>query len=598
MRVYYNNLGLRGKVVILISAVVVILLAGVLAVVWAQSHFAMTSIAEADIASRKQAFVEAEVYRMRDRAHITALVGAKVAEWIEHPDQAAMCAFFEKLLNYNGSDQNDSRHIEYIALQAPDGKLLGIAIAGHRICDPQLMKWRTPNVSHAELAKPLMTNWESPDGKIYSIYAAKITKAGSQQLLGTLSLGYTVDDETARLAKSRAGTDVVFWHDEDTGSQAFHQHMLGTSNRALAAALQSVLPESDKEARFYAAGGRYLIQQVNLQPPGVNSENPERIHVGMVESMTDQMRPLIVLQHYLAILAICSLLLGIGLGIILSRPIVRPLVGLANVARDVKQGKFDGIKQLKVDNKNVFESLDEIGILCRAFEDMVAGLKQRRAMSKMISQAAYNSLESSGGFKAPTERKWMAVLFSDIRGFTSFSEGRDPEFVVQRLNDVLGIQAEIVTRHGGDVDKFIGDAMVAWFSGPDRCQRAMEAAREIMRELAARIGDRGGASVGLGLHVGEVIVGAIGNRERMDYTAIGSTVNLASRLCSAAKGGQILISNAVVRELGSNVELRSVPPLSLKGFAEPIPVYEASRPGPVGGGPTDAAQDTPVGVIN
>ncbi len=166
----------------------------------------------------------------------------------------------------------------------------------------------------------------------------------------------------------------------------------------------------------------------------------------MVESMTDQMRPLIVLQHYLAILAICSLLLGIGLGIILSRPIVRPLVGLANVARDVKQGKFDGIKQLKVDNKNVFESLDEIGILCRAFEDMVAGLKQRRAMSKMISQAAYNSLESSGGFKAPTERKWMAVLFSDIRGFTSFSEGRDPEFVVQRLNDVLGIQAEIVTR--------------------------------------------------------------------------------------------------------------------------------------------------------
>ena len=141
----------------------------------------------------------------------------------------------------------------------------------------------------------------------------------------------------------------------------------------------------------------------------------------------------------------------------------------------------------------------------------------------------------------------MAVLFSDIRGFTSFSEGRDPEFVVQRLNDVLAIQAEAVTRHGGDVDKFVGDAMVAWFSGPDRCQRAVEAAREMVVQLAARIGDRGGASVGVGVHVGEVIVGAIGSRERMDYTAIGSTVNLAARLSSAAKGGPSTVTGRSYR---------------------------------------------------
>ena len=76
---------------------------------------------------------------------------------------------------------------------------------------------------------------------------------------------------------------------------------------------------------------------------------------------------------------------------------------------------------------------------------MVGALKQRRAMSKLISQAAYNCLESSGASKTQTERKWMAVMFSDIRDFTSFSEGRDPELVVRRLNEVLGIQAEVVT---------------------------------------------------------------------------------------------------------------------------------------------------------
>jgi adenylate cyclase len=172
----------------------------------------------------------------------------------------------------------------------------------------------------------------------------------------------------------------------------------------------------------------------------------------------------------------------------------------------------------------------------------------------------------------------MAVMFSDIRDFTGFSEGRDPEFVVQKLNDVLGIQAEIVSKHGGDVDKFIGDAMVAWFTGPDRCQRAIQAAQEMMARLSEQIGDCGGARVGVGVHVGELIVGAIGSRERMDYTAIGSTVNLAARLCSAAQGGQILMSHAVVREVGSDFDIRPVSTLSLKGFAEPIPVYEAPFP--------------------
>ena len=574
MRNYVNNLSLRSKVVLLISCVVFVLLTSVLAVVWAQSHWQMKRIVYDDMASRKQAFVTSEGYRIRDRAHIAMLVGSKMAVWIDHPDQEAMCKYLDFILAANGSDPNDSRHIEYVALQAPDGRVVGIAVAGHKACSPELAHWRLPDVSAALVKLPLVTNWESPDRKVYSIFAARITRHGSQDAIGTAALGYRIDDEAAHLAKVRAGTNVVYWQEEDTGAQAFEQHLLGASCPALAQALAPILPSSGRDADFTAEGDRYLLQQVNLQAPGVIRENPERIHIGMVESVTERMRPLAILKRYLAILAVCSLLIGIGLGLMLARPIVRPLIGLANVVRDVKEGKYEGIKQLKDQNRSVFESLDEIGILCRAFEEMVSSLRQHRAMSKMISQAAYNSLESSGAFKAQTERKWMAVMFSDIRDFTNFSEGRDPELVVQRLNDVLGIQAEVVTKHGGDVDKFVGDAMVAWFSGPDRCQQAMQAAQEIMTALSGRIGDCGGARVGVGLHVGEVIVGAIGSRERMDYTAIGSTVNLAARLCSAAKGGQILTSQAVVRELGDHFDVQPMPAVTLKGFAQPMPVYE------------------------
>lgn len=576
MRNYLNNLGLRSKVVLLISAVVLVLLTSVLAVVCAQSHWQMERIVQNDMESRKQAFISSEGYRIRDRAHIAALVGAKMSAWTEHPDEKEMCQYFDKLLSYTGSDPNDSRHIDYVALQAPDGKVLGVAIGGYRVCDPQLAHWRLPDVSEALAGKPLATNWESPEQKIYSIYAARITKTGTQKVLGIASIGYMLDDEAAKLAKVRAGTDVVYWHEEDSKSQAFQPHLLGTSNPVLISALLPILPDSDKSTRFSAAGSKYLLQQVMLNPSGVTRENPERIHIGMVESVTECMKPLVLLKRYLAILAVCSLLIGVGLGVMLSRPIVKPLVGLASVAQDVEKGNYDGIKQLKSENKNVFESLDEIGILCRTFEDMVTALKQRAAMSKLISQAAYNCLGNSGSFKAPTERKWMALLFSDIRGFTSFSEGRDPEFVIHRLNKVLGFQAEVVTKHGGDVDKFIGDAMVAWFSGPDRCQRAIEAAQEIMVELSARIGNATETTVGVGVHVGEVIVGGVGSQERMDYTAIGSTVNLAARLCSAAKSGQILVSQAVVTEMGGAFDVRQMAPLSLKGFADPISIYEVS----------------------
>src|SRR5271165_512361 len=573
---YVNNLSVRSKLVLLISAVVFVLLTSVLAVVWVQSRREVRSFIEQDMRARNDAFVAIERYRIRDRALIASLVASRMSESVDPSDEKQTCAFLQRILDFGGTDAKDSAHADYAAFQTQDGKVLGVAVRGHPVCSLEVMKWRLPDVSSAFVGQDaLMTNWESHAGTIYAIYVAKVKRGNSQQIVGAVSIGYMQQDEAARLAKARTGTDVVFWHEGEAGSQEFEPHVFGVSDPRLGAALKGKLPESNKGIEFKADGEQYVLQQITLDPPGVQRENPERVHIGLVESVTQRMRPFVTLEHYLAVLGACSLLIGVGLGVIFSRPLVKPLVGLANVARDVENGKYDGIKRLKVENQHAFASHDEIGILCRAFEGMVGGLKELRAMSKFLSHSACDSLgHCDTSVTLVTQRKWMVVLFSDIRDFTAFSEDRDPESVVQRLNQVLGMQAEVVTKQGGDIDKFIGDAMVAWFSGPDRCRRAVEAVREMFAELAAKIGDGAGGQVGVGLHVGEVIVGALGSRQRQDYTAIGSTVNLAARLCSAAKSGQLLISQAVATELGSAVPVRALPPISLKGFAERVAVYE------------------------
>ncbi|HUK74119.1 MAG TPA: adenylate/guanylate cyclase domain-containing protein [Candidatus Bathyarchaeia archaeon] len=568
---YLANLSVRGKIVLLISLVVSLLLTAVLTTVWMQGRAQVKSVVENDFKERENAFLSIEQYRIRDRAHVAYLIGAKSAQLLKPSEKAQRCQFLQHILDVQGTDPNDSAHIDYAAFQDVEGRVLAIAFRGQPLCDPQLERWPLPNVQEALEKLPLLTSWHDPSGHIYSIYAARVTEGTSTKPIGTMAIGYLLDDVSANLVRKRAAVDVVFWREEDTQA-GLQPVVIAASNPSFGPALIGKLADARNGIRFQVGGERLMLQELAIQAPGVQVRNPEHVHLGVVQSITKQVVPFITLQTYLAVLAAASLLLGVVLGLIFSNPIVKPLVGLANVAREVEKGKYDGIQQLRVDHRRQFQSKDEIGTLCRAFEEMLVGLGQRQTMSKFMSHSAYSSLETCG--TCHTERKWMCVLFSDIRNFSGFSDGRDPESVVQRLNQVLGIQANIVAKHGGDIDKFIGDAMVAWFTGDDRCQRAANAAREMLAELASRVGACDGGQVGVGIHVGEVIVGALGSQDRLDYTAIGSTVNLSERLCAAAQRGQVLVSQAVVTELGSSVPALPLPPIHVKGFAEEIAVYE------------------------
>lgn len=181
------------------------------------------------------------------------------------------------------------------------------------------------------------------------------------------------------------------------------------------------------------------------------------------------------------------------------------------------------------------------------------------------------------------ENRHVAVMFIDIRGFTTMSESLEPEQVVEILNECLNLMTKAVLHHQGTVDKFIGDAVMAVFNAPfdldDYCYHAVCAAWEMKRNadvLTEKFEQRFGVSIafGIGINCGNAVVGNIGCDFRMDYTAIGNTVNTAARLESSAKRGQILISEQVYEAVKDRVDVSPMGKIPLKGKSKSVLVYQ------------------------
>jgi adenylate cyclase len=200
-----------------------------------------------------------------------------------------------------------------------------------------------------------------------------------------------------------------------------------------------------------------------------------------------------------------------------------------------------------------------------------------RYLSPLVAQEALR-MAATGQHPLGGTRRVMSLLFADVRGFTSFSERVAPETLVDILNRHLTVAARAILEHGGTLDKFMGDAVMALFNvpvpQPDHALRAVRAALEMQHRIAA-LEETGGHCFrfGVGIHVGEAVAGNIGSPERLDYTAIGDAVNISKRLQENAEGGQILLSGAAYQEVAPYVEVRSLGALTVKGREEPVEVY-------------------------
>jgi adenylate cyclase len=215
------------------------------------------------------------------------------------------------------------------------------------------------------------------------------------------------------------------------------------------------------------------------------------------------------------------------------------------------------------------------------FDDLTERKKleaHHRLLERMVSPAVLNQLDPNdlpiGGNHTD-----ITILFADIRGFTGFSENHTPEELVVVLNHYLAAAAEAILAEEGTVDKYLGDSVMAWFNAPllqpDHTLRAVRAALEIRKSilaLHAKLPPEAHLSFGVGIHYGDAVLGLIGTEKRIDYTAIGDSVNTTKRIQENSTINQILISAEAYRNVKDLVEVRPVSPLRLKGKANPVQV--------------------------
>ncbi|GAP63765.1 hypothetical protein ARMA_2188 [Ardenticatena maritima] len=178
----------------------------------------------------------------------------------------------------------------------------------------------------------------------------------------------------------------------------------------------------------------------------------------------------------------------------------------------------------------------------------------------------------------------ISVLFADIRGFTHFAERRDAALVLDVLNRIFNVLTPLVFEYGGTMDKYLGDAIMAFFGAPlaseNDAERAIRTAWAMQQAfLRMREGDEllQKLHIGIGIATGEAVVGNVGSEQVMDYTAIGNTPNTAKRLQEIAHGGEILIDNATYERVKDLVVVRPIEPIVLKGHSEPIRAYRVEE---------------------
>ena len=216
--------------------------------------------------------------------------------------------------------------------------------------------------------------------------------------------------------------------------------------------------------------------------------------------------------------------------------------------------------------------------------------REKRRLSRFFSpDVVAEIVRHKDDTKLAATRRRMTVLFSDIRGFTSMSENMQPEEVVTFLREYLTVMTEAVFKHGGTVDKYIGDAIMALynvpFEAPDHALRAVRTALEFqarLQPLAERFAARHGGKLacGVGIHTGDAVVGTIGSEQRLEYTAIGDTINLGSRLEGLTKefSVPIIISEATHAEVREHFGARDLGEVTVKGKVIPVKIYAVLGP--------------------
>ena len=241
------------------------------------------------------------------------------------------------------------------------------------------------------------------------------------------------------------------------------------------------------------------------------------------------------------------------------------------------------IKALQDEVKAQTAKLAELnGMLEGRVEAQVGELDRLGRLKGFFSPALAEAIVNGGGEELlKTHRREISVVFIDLRGFTAFTDSAEPEEVMELLRAYHAEMGRIVVAHGGTLERFAGDAIMVFFNDPVIMELHAESAVRMGLAMVeafppiSAIWKKRGYELGLGCGVaqGYATLGAIGFEGRWDYAAIGNVTNLAARLCSEARAGQVLVDRKIMAKVDALIEAESIGPLQLKGIAQPVPAF-------------------------
>jgi len=429
------------------------------------------------------------------------------------------------------------------------------------------------------------------DGALYLAMGVPISAVRGEEPSHVYFIGYRVDDhwlnkllhlvrEGASQREESLGL-ISAWFLVD-GNIVARATSSGDSNTALpdrAAALVSAnskshASEQREEIQFTSNGERFVGESVIFNP----SQNVQGI-LAVVNSLDQQLAPLRRLQRNIAIFTIVIIIIALIIARVLARLIAGPIEQVVAGTQRIASGNFD--QPLSVKRR------DEIGQLAVSFNSMAAGLKQRDLIKdtfgKFVSPRLVEDFLTDPK-RLQLSRRVQTVLMSDLENFTPMTERLRPEDLVALLNDYLGRSADIVSAQGGIVDKFIADAVVAFWGPPFSEDHATLACRAALA-LVKSTNDMANACqrlnipplrIRIGMATGEVLAGIIGSSAKQDYTVIGDIANLAARLEGVNKiyKTQILATAATTHAAGEKILFRKLDTVRVIGRSEPVEVFE------------------------
>lgn len=311
---------------------------------------------------------------------------------------------------------------------------------------------------------------------------------------------------------------------------------------------------------------------------------PEKEAFALVRSIEEGSRDVLKSVSWnMRLIAFAALIFVLLLLHRVAKRITKPITQLASVTKDVAQGKLEGLQLPSVPKGRH----DEIASLCDSFSQMVTGLQEKEkvkdVLNKVVSPEIAQEITKGQVHLGGEERK-VTVLFADIRGFTEMSFGKPPAEIIEMLNACMTKISHAIDEHGGVIDKYVGDEVMALFGAPiekeDSALKAVQSALKIIETLKGWNQERvqkglKPVEMGIGIHTGNVLIGNMGAENRLNYTVIGSNVNLAARLCDIAGRMEILVSKETLSEphVGESIQVEEMPPTELKGYEEKFVLY-------------------------